>query len=78
MQKERNSLSSLLSWQPKPGFIVLTHSFYIDKIIEQLKDILWFFEKYIENGFKNALNFAKEIAFEMNIKPKFCIRHRKK
>ena len=43
----------------------------IDEAIEQLKGLLSFFEKYRENGFENALISTKEIAFEMDIEPKF-------
>jgi hypothetical protein len=43
----------------------------IDEAIEQLEGLLSFFEKYRENGFENALISAKEIAFEMDIEPKF-------
>ena len=53
----------------------------IDGAIEQLKDLFSRFEKYRKNGFQNALISAKEIAFEINIKPKFRekrIRCRKK
>jgi len=53
----------------------------IDEAIEQIKGLLSFFEKYWENGFENALISTKEIAFEMDIEPKFrekCISRRKK
>jgi len=53
----------------------------IDEVIEQLKGLLSFFEKYRENGFENALISSKEIAFKMNIETKFRekrIRQRKK
>ncbi|KAL2957991.1 hypothetical protein AAZX31_18G182000 [Glycine max] len=53
----------------------------IDEAIEQLKGLLSFFEKYRENGFENALISTKEIAFEMDIEPKFhekCISRKKK
>jgi len=37
--------------------------------------LLSFFEKYRENEFENALTSSKEIAFEMNIEPKFREKH---
>ncbi|XP_058778632.1 uncharacterized protein LOC131652705 [Vicia villosa] len=43
----------------------------IDVAIEQLKGLILFLEKYRENGFENAMISAKEIAFEMDIEPKF-------
>lgn len=42
----------------------------IDVDIEQ--SLILFFKKYRENGFKNAMIYAKEIAFEISIEPKFC------
>ncbi|KAH1249266.1 hypothetical protein GmHk_05G012662 [Glycine max] len=53
----------------------------IDETIEQLKGLLSFFEKHRENGYENALISTKEIAFEMDIEPKFYekrINRRKK
>ncbi|KAL2974442.1 hypothetical protein AAZX31_14G105700 [Glycine max] len=50
-------------------------SMCIDEAIEQLKGLLSFFEKYRENGFENALISTKEIAFEMDIEPKFREKH---
>jgi len=47
----------------------------INMVIEQLKGLLSFFETYRENGFENAFIFVKEIAFEMDVEPKF---HEKK
>jgi len=43
----------------------------INKVIEQLKGLLQFFETYRENGFENAFIYAKEIASEMDVEPKF-------
>ena len=44
---------------------------HIDIAIEQLKDLLSFFEKYREDGFASAIISSKEIASEMKIEPKF-------
>ncbi|XP_052627080.1 uncharacterized protein LOC128133613 [Lactuca sativa] len=43
----------------------------IDDAIDQLNGLLCFFEEYRENGFEKALDYAKELALEMNVKPKF-------
>ncbi|XP_023770777.2 uncharacterized protein LOC111919452 [Lactuca sativa] len=38
----------------------------IDDAIDQLNGLLCFFEEYRENGFEKALDYAKELALEMN------------
>ena len=43
----------------------------VDVAMEKLKGLISFFEKYREDGFENAIISAKEISFEMDIKPKF-------
>ena len=43
----------------------------IDDAIDQLNGLLCFFEEYRENGFEKALDYAKELALEMNVKPEF-------
>ena len=43
----------------------------IDDAIDQLNGLLCFFEEYRENGFEKALDYAKELALEMNIKSEF-------
>ncbi|XP_074289720.1 uncharacterized protein LOC141615004 [Silene latifolia] len=43
----------------------------IDVAILQVKALISTFEKYRENGFSKALNFAKQIANDMNIDPCF-------
>jgi len=54
----------------------------MDVVIEQLKGLISFFEKYRKNGFENAIISGKEIATKMDIKPKFRkkkrVIHRKK
>ena len=44
----------------------------MDVSIEQLKDLISYFEKYREDEFENAIIYAKEIAIEIDIEPKFC------
>jgi hypothetical protein len=43
----------------------------IDVAMEKIKGLISFFEEYRETGFKNALNYATEIALELNIDPVF-------
>ena len=43
----------------------------IDVAIEQLKGLISYFEKYRENGFTDAMIFAKNIAFDLEIEPIF-------
>ncbi|CAJ2639611.1 unnamed protein product [Trifolium pratense] len=43
----------------------------IDFAMEKIKGLISFFEEYRETGFKNALNYATEIALELNIDPVF-------
>ena len=43
----------------------------IDIAMEKIKGLISFFKEYRETGFENALQSAKEIAFEMNIDPIF-------
>ena len=39
--------------------------------LEQLKGLILLFEKYIEDGFENAIISIKEIATEMDVELKF-------
>jgi len=50
---------------------------FINMVIEQLKGLLSFFEKYRENGFEHAFISAKEIASEMDVKPMFPEKKKK-
>ncbi|XP_045802860.1 zinc finger MYM-type protein 1-like [Trifolium pratense] len=43
----------------------------IDFAMEKIKGLISFFEEYRETGFKNVLNYATEIALELNIDPVF-------
>ncbi|XP_060969474.1 uncharacterized protein LOC133036761 [Cannabis sativa] len=43
----------------------------IDKAIQDLNDLISYFEDYRENGFVTAMNSTKKIASEMGIEPKF-------
>ncbi|XP_045824870.1 uncharacterized protein LOC123917243 isoform X2 [Trifolium pratense] len=43
----------------------------IDFAMEKIKGLISFFEEYRETSFKNALNYATEIALELNIDPVF-------
>ncbi|XP_052619569.1 uncharacterized protein LOC128125953 [Lactuca sativa] len=43
----------------------------IDDVIDQLNELLCFFEEYRENRFEKALDYAKELTLEMNVKPEF-------
>ncbi|XP_052622849.1 uncharacterized protein LOC128128087 [Lactuca sativa] len=43
----------------------------IDDAIDQLNGLLCFFKEYRENIFEEALDYAKELALEMNVKPEF-------
>jgi hypothetical protein len=43
----------------------------IDVAMEKITGLISFFKKYREIGFKNALNYATEIALELNIDPVF-------
>ncbi|KAL5577798.1 hypothetical protein UlMin_019497 [Ulmus minor] len=45
---------------------------HIDIVMDQLKGLVSFFEKYRKNGFTYAMITTKEVAKEMEIKPKFC------
>jgi hypothetical protein len=47
----------------------------IDVAMEKITGLISFFKKYREIGFKNALNYATEIALELNIDPLFPQRH---
>jgi len=43
----------------------------INVAMEQIKGLISLFEGYRNTGFNNALDYAKEIAIEMNIDPVF-------
>ena len=49
-----------------------TKDMLIDVAIEKVKGLISFFEGYRETGFLEALEIAKEIAFEMDIGATFC------
>ncbi|XP_023735810.1 uncharacterized protein LOC111883719 [Lactuca sativa] len=48
-----------------------TNDMCIDNAIDQLNGLVCFLEEYRENGFEKALDYAKELALEMNVKPEF-------
>ncbi|XP_070014487.1 uncharacterized protein [Nicotiana sylvestris] len=48
---------------------------HINVVIDQLKGLISFFNKYREERFATAMISAKEIAFEMNIEPEFRKKH---
>ncbi|XP_052192318.1 uncharacterized protein LOC127801345 [Diospyros lotus] len=48
---------------------------HIDVAMDQLKDLLSFFETYKEKGFQSAIVSAKELANEMEVEPIFREKH---
>ena len=56
-------------------------SMCIDTTTNELKGVMLFFEKYINEGFESSMNIAKSLAFDMDIEPilptKLCVFRKK-